>query len=454
MASNYQPTYAHVNWLDDVDRVQAGGGHGFNQEFAAIEAEFTTLARVLSGALTLPGLTWGNNSTLSSDQGGSIELGGNLGTAGVGTPYIDFHYAGVDSDFNARIINDGNGVLSIKAADVYLEKSLWTVGSGVRANGVCVGFDPAGLGYAYPYETVGIAEPAFNLRLQSHNWILFHTGPDAASLANPRAWIDTGGTFATVGGVIVGSDSDNVLVSRHVHGKGSGNNASDTLYLNWGVGYGVQISGGGARGDLHVAGNIYADGGTIAATGISTDSSGRIGLYGYSPTPRTSGWGGGIHTFDLEAEGTIWSRGGVETGNRDVAENFTCDGVVEPGDVVVLDRERDAVVRSSRANDPMVVGVVSVAPGVLLGSDPATSEPEPVAAIGLAGRVQCKATTENGPISPGDLLTTGSTPGTAMRAHPIDSEAGLIVRAGIIIGKALEPLNDHAGIIDVLVFAG
>ncbi|HET6233113.1 MAG TPA: tail fiber domain-containing protein [Longimicrobiaceae bacterium] len=58
-------------------------------------------------------LRWGNGSVLSTDQGGSIELGADNSTAGVGTPYIDFHYKGVQSDYSARIINDADGQLTL-----------------------------------------------------------------------------------------------------------------------------------------------------------------------------------------------------------------------------------------------------------------------------------------------------------------------------------------------------
>jgi hypothetical protein len=59
-------------------------------------------------------IRWGNN-WLSTDQGGSIELGGDSSTPGVGVPYIDFHFRGLTQDFNTRIINDENGRLSIQA---------------------------------------------------------------------------------------------------------------------------------------------------------------------------------------------------------------------------------------------------------------------------------------------------------------------------------------------------
>src|SRR5205814_297622 len=57
-------------------------------------------------------ISWGK-SRLSIDQGGSIELGGTSLGPGAGTPYIDFHFQGLTQDFNARIINDANGRLSL-----------------------------------------------------------------------------------------------------------------------------------------------------------------------------------------------------------------------------------------------------------------------------------------------------------------------------------------------------
>jgi prepilin-type N-terminal cleavage/methylation domain-containing protein len=60
------------------------------------------------------GLDWAN-SQLNAAQGGSVELGGTNTTPGVGTPYIDFHQNGLTQDFNARVINDANGRLSVQA---------------------------------------------------------------------------------------------------------------------------------------------------------------------------------------------------------------------------------------------------------------------------------------------------------------------------------------------------
>jgi hypothetical protein len=69
-------------------------------------------------------IIWGNNSLLFDNQGGSIELGGNNSVAGVGTPYIDFHYSGTSGDYNTRIINNQPGTLSLMASTVLISNGL------------------------------------------------------------------------------------------------------------------------------------------------------------------------------------------------------------------------------------------------------------------------------------------------------------------------------------------
>jgi hypothetical protein len=68
------------------------------------------------GTVTASAYRFGNRSVIKGDQGGSIELGGDNDTAGTGTPYIDFHFSGLRQDYNARIINDANGHLSVHAS--------------------------------------------------------------------------------------------------------------------------------------------------------------------------------------------------------------------------------------------------------------------------------------------------------------------------------------------------
>jgi len=65
--------------------------------------------------------------------------------------------------------------------------------------------------------------------------------------------------------------------------------------------------------------------------------------------------------------------------------------------------------------------------------------------IALLGKTCCKVDTQYSPIEVGDLLTTSSTPGHAMKATDP-------VRAfGSIIGKALHSLNSTTGTIPILI---
>lgn len=79
-------------------------------------------------------IRWGNNSQLNEDHGGSIELGGDSSTPGKGTPYIDFHYKGIQEDFNTRIINDANGRLSIIANTLSVSGKV-AFGGTIQVNG-------------------------------------------------------------------------------------------------------------------------------------------------------------------------------------------------------------------------------------------------------------------------------------------------------------------------------
>jgi hypothetical protein len=178
---------------------------------------------------------------------------------------------------------------------------------------------------------------------------------------------------------------------------------------------------------------------------------GRIGVNGQSPNPRTSGWGGGIHTWDIEVEGTGWSRNGWQSGPRDLAENFETLEPLEPGIVVSFDADRNAVIQASTSNDPKVCGVVSTKPGLLLNANADAPQYVDLAPIALAGRVPCRVVDENGPIRRGDLLTSSSSRGHAMRADPVSVDGIPVYRSGTIVGKALDSHDSGTGVIDIFV---
>jgi hypothetical protein len=120
----------------------------------------------------------------------------------------------------------------------------------------------------------------------------------------------------------------------------------------------------------------------------------------------------------------------------------------EQGDVMVIDPDGSGYRPSYKEYDSGIVGVVSdptidVA-GELLGVVMGAAGPSPAAGIpGERMEVYVKVDATYGPIKPGDLLTTSSTPAHAMKAsNP---------QIGTILGKALEPLASGQGMIKVFV---
>ncbi len=138
---------------------------------------------------------------------------------------------------------------------------------------------------------------------------------------------------------------------------------------------------------------------------------------------------------------------------HDVAEVFdleTRDGVV-PGSVMSVDALGSGRLMPAAAPyDRKVVGVISGAGefqhAMLIGSREDGSHDLPVA---LSGQVYVRVSAENGPISPGDLLVSSSSPGVAMAATDIERSIGAVV------GKALQPFagDDPEGLIRMLVMA-
>lgn len=58
----FTPTFRHTNWVNNVDRIEAGGPNGFNVRYDAIDsdlAQMSTVVGQISGALSTPGGTPG-----------------------------------------------------------------------------------------------------------------------------------------------------------------------------------------------------------------------------------------------------------------------------------------------------------------------------------------------------------------------------------------------------------
>jgi hypothetical protein len=154
----------------------------------------------------------------------------------------------------------------------------------------------------------------------------------------------------------------------------------------------------------------------------------------------------------MSAAGGAYFTGKVRANNiqahyQDIAEWVPATEDLEPGTVVVLNPAKDnEVFASSRAYDTAVAGVVSPAPGLILGEEGASKE-----MIATTGRVRVKVDARKRPIRTGDLLTTGTLAGTAMASVPVKVGGVTMHRPGTILGKALESRESGVGEILVLL---
>ncbi len=132
----------------------------------------------------------------------------------------------------------------------------------------------------------------------------------------------------------------------------------------------------------------------------------------------------------------------------DIAEKFSTDSDVEPGDVLVAGKKSNTLTLSSRQYQKGAIGVVSTSPAIVfeggeikLAAEARFSKGKnpPVA---LSGRVPVKVTLENGPIHPGDYLTASSRKGYAMKA----------TEPGPIIGIALESYTSRTSTEKIMMF--
>jgi fibronectin-binding autotransporter adhesin len=109
----------------------------------------------------------------------------------------------------------------------------------------------------------------------------------------------------------------------------------------------------------------------------------------------------------------------------DLAEYYYSNIPLEAGDVVAIQPDQPAGIgKSSSRYQKNLLGIVSTQPGLILGPKGEADNAYPIA---LSGRIPVKITDENGPIRVGDLLTSSSRPGYAMRA----------TTAGAVLGRVL-----------------
>ncbi len=275
----------------------------------------------------------------------------------------------------------------------------------------------------------------------------------------PRLYVKDNGTpihaenEGSTGGAAVSGKSNNPL-GQGVKGFAVASNGKGVWGLAQGnTGYGVLAEASGtsgvalyaeATGALGVA--LYAEVSGEARTAISANADVNFGT-GIEARGGISGkaakFFGNVAIYSRADDGLVMELGE----GLDYAEGFDLSDPTKakPGTVVAIDPDNPGrLMISNTAYDTRVAGIVAGAnglgSGVRLGAGGFDRD------IALAGRVYCNVETTEAAIEPGDLLTTSSRPGFAMKA--VDYAKA----QGAILGKAMQKMEKgQTGRILVLV---
>jgi hypothetical protein len=211
---------------------------------------------------------------------------------------------------------------------------------------------------------------------------------------------------------------------------------------NAGIGiYGVATAATG--GTYGIKG--YTDSSAATSAGVAGFAQAGVAIYAHSTSGNPiEAYGTSFSDveFKVSNTGDVTADGTFTSPAADFAEMLPAVDGLEPTDVLVINLEGQ-LAQSSVAFQPTVVGVYSTKPGFLGGQadDADLTGKVPLAVVGV---VPVKASADNGPIQPGDMLVASNIPGHAMWAGENSPN-------GTVIGKALEPLAADTGVILMLV---
>jgi hypothetical protein len=302
-----------------------------------------------------------------------------------------------------------------------------------------------------------------------------NVGNFSSSVANTSAVTATA-TGAASNGVsaVANSNDSSAIYGAHtnggigVFGRG-GPNGGEGVFgqttSNSSAVYGKNTSGPGVTGESAQGYGLVGTG-NIGVFGQSTNSfgvighGGDVGVYAHNTTLNpTGGTQNDVYLAapgfagDFHGDVSVLGKATVTvleiTGGGDLAEPFSVEDstIVEPGTVMVIDENHPGSLKiADNAYDRKVAGIVSGANGISTGLTlQHASLSGGKTLVALTGRVFCKAEALSSPIQPGDLLTTSSLQGHAMKAVSGSSSWGAI------IGKAMTGLLEGTGLILVLV---
>jgi len=255
-------------------------------------------------------------------------------------------------------------------------------------------------------------------------------------------------TGANVGTVGLTASPDGIGVEG-INDSATGDNTSGVVGLFNGTGG----TGNGVSGTTLAGQGSGVAGFATKGTGVSGTTNNASATAGFFDNTAAGniliGAVNGVHKFRVDGTGKGFFDGGTQTGGADFAESVAIASESdrhEPGDLLMVDSTAKRQLKlATEPYSTLVAGIYSTKPGVLAtthSGDQIAANEVPLAIVGI---VPCKVSAENGAVAPGDLLVSSSTPGHAMKGT--DRSRML----GAVVGKALEPLSEGKGVIQVLV---
>jgi len=282
----------------------------------------------------------------------------------------------------------------------------------------------------------GIQENAVgNIKLGSAGPTLSGTSSGNLDLngnLNVNNQLTVGSTVCNTGQYIDGDGS-----CTSVTGETSGeyvNEAGDTMTGDLNMNSNSLVNVGSNNIDIGDGqGNIAMNGQRILESGLIQASG--IGVTDSLSTAETEVSGNSIYVQgDVSVDGDFVGAG------ADVAENIRNQSRMESGTVVKISGNM-SVDKTDEARDTAVAGVVSRDPAMVMAKE---RDGVPIA---MTGTVPVKFSNENGGVKPGDMLTSASMEGYAMKCKEI------VKCQGSIIGKAMQTQMD-TGEVQMLISRG
>lgn len=350
-----------------------GGGPGSGQIAAELAAR---PGRGLE--LTIPGA--GTDAALEVDSSGTVSLAYGLRTAGLeladspapngfrlvsSAGRLAVRDLATDQE---RLSIDPDGRVGIGASNETLQRTLQVTGMEIHSAGSGAGFS-----FADRQVDTFVESPDHGER-----WVWYAadgaarlwSGTDRVSYDTASTTLAVAGTLRVTGDAVVGAGGNGVLTLRHINGKSGQDDGADDLFLNWATGRGVHVGGGqpaglfvhgdvaaqslnlAAAGTLSSPGRLHISGGEILfllnKSGVIISKAwggtgnlriegllqgdvqveGAIGTYGRHPiNGLPTGWGGGVHTWDVFAQGSIGAGPAGVNGDH-VPAGLNASGVV------------------------------------------------------------------------------------------------------------------------------